>query len=309
KWNKLNQKKKRMLKGKPVPDRNDEYMLYQTLIGAFPFQQEEPDSFVERIKGYIIKAVREAKFHTAWLKPDTEYEEIFLSFIEELLKESDQNYFLKEFFLFQEKIAYYGIFNSLAQTLIKVTSPGVPDFYQGTELWELNLVDPDNRRPVDFARRTRFLHEIKDREMKDILNLIQELLSTKEDGRIKLFLIRRALMARERHRTLFEKGAYMPLETGGKHKDSIVAFAREHRPLWAITIVPRFLTGIVRKDEYPLGTEVWDNTHIILPEEAPSSWKETVTGLELQCRKTIAVGEVLKYFPCALLIQSDGSNG
>ncbi|MCK5511164.1 MAG: malto-oligosyltrehalose synthase [Thermodesulfovibrionia bacterium] len=302
KWNKLNQKKKKMLKGKLVPDRNDEYMLYQTLLGAFPFHHEESHNFVERIKLYIIKAVREAKFHTAWLKPDIKYEEIFLSFIDELLKQSDQNYFLKEFLLFQKKIAYYGIYNSLAQILIKITSPGVPDFYQGTELWELNLVDPDNRRPVDFTERTRLLQEIKAGEIKDTVNLIHELLSSREDGRIKLFLIYRALMARKKHSALFEKGAYIPLETDGKHKDSIVAFAREHKPLWSITIAPRFLTGVVKEDEYPLGTEVWDNTHIVVPEEAPSSWKEEITGLESEGGQTIAVGEVLKYFPCALLL-------
>ena len=109
-------------------------------------------------------------------------------------------------------------------------------------------------------------------------------------------------MARKKHSTLFEKGAYIPLQTDGKHKDSIVAFAREHKPLWSITIAPRFLTGVVKEDEYPLGTEVWDNTHIVVPEDAPPLWKEEITGVETERGQTIVVGEVLKYFPCALLL-------
>lgn len=142
----------------PVPDRNDEYHLYQTLIGTYPFHNWEYDDYIKRIKEYTIKAIREAKVYTAWLKPDTDYEESVISFIDRIMSPSEENDFLKEFLNFQKRIAFYGIFNSLSQTLIKVTSPGVPDFYQGTELWDLNLVDPDNRRPVDFEKRMAILY-------------------------------------------------------------------------------------------------------------------------------------------------------
>lgn len=160
-WGKLNRSKKRILNGKPIPDRNDEYFLYQALIGAWPFGEREQAAFVERMKRYLIKAVREAKVHTAWLKPDTNYEAARLAFLDALLQPAEQNQFLKEFLPFQRKVAFYGIFNSLAQTLLKIMAPGVPDFYQGAELWDLSLVDPDNRRPVDFGERNRFLAEIK----------------------------------------------------------------------------------------------------------------------------------------------------
>src|SRR5208283_2465076 len=122
-------------------------------IGAWPFSDAEYPEFIARIKSYIVKAVREAKVHTAWLKPDTEYENAYVSFAEKILARSEANAFLKEFIPFCQRVSHYGILNSLSQTLIKITSPGVPDFYQGSELWDLSLVDPDNRRPVDFEKR------------------------------------------------------------------------------------------------------------------------------------------------------------
>jgi (1->4)-alpha-D-glucan 1-alpha-D-glucosylmutase len=302
KWSRMNRSKKKSVRGMAIPDKNDEYFLYQTLVGAFPFKTEEFDGFKVRLKEYIVKAVREAKVHTAWLKPDTDYEENFNAFIEKILTFSGQNKFFQEFLSFQKIISSYGIFNSLSQTLIKITSPGIPDFYQGSEFWDLNLVDPDNRRPVDFSIRAWLLNEMKSIEVNDILKLINELLSTKEDGRIKLFLIYRALAARQKHRNLFEKGNYIPLETGGMYKDNIVAYARELKPLWAITVAPRFLTGVIDENTYPLGTGIWNDTHIILPEETPDQWKEEISGIHSEGKQTLAISEALKYFPCALLI-------
>ena len=199
-WIKLNRGKKKRLGGLAVPDRNDEYFLYQTLIGAWPFSDAEYPEFVARIKSYIVKAVREAKVHTAWLKPDTEYENAYVSFAEKILAPSEANAFLKEFIPFCRRVSHYGILNSLSQTLIKITSPGVPDFYQGSELWDLSLVDPDNRRPVDFDQRRAMLAGIRAQDDADIDRLVQDLLSTREDGKIKLFLIYRALKAKKAHR-------------------------------------------------------------------------------------------------------------
>jgi (1->4)-alpha-D-glucan 1-alpha-D-glucosylmutase len=302
KWSRHNRRKKKSMKGVVIPDRNDEYFLYQTLIGALPFKMDEMDSFKVRLKDYIIKAVREAKVHTAWLKPDTDYEENYIKFIDKILTPSDKNLFLSDFLNFQRTISFYGIFNSLSQTLVKMTSPGIPDFYQGTEFWDLNLVDPDNRRPVDFELRMWLLKEIKARGKENIESLIQNLFSTSEDGRIKLFLIHTVLEVRNRYRNLYEKGTYIPLQTEGKYKDNIVAFAWDHKPVYSVTIAPRFLTAVVDENTYPFGKDVWHDTKVILPEDAPDSWTETLTDTELTCKKSFLVGDVFRTFPGALLI-------
>ncbi len=227
--------------------------MYQTLIGAFPFDEEDYPQFLKRFKDYTIKAVREAKVHTAWLKPDTEYETAYLSFIDRIMTSSENNRFLKEFRAFQMKISHYGMLNSLSQTLIKITSPGVPDFYQGTELWDLNLVDPDNRRPVDFGKRGTYLRGIRKRSSSNLRELIEELLANKEDGRIKLFLIYMALKARMLNLGLFQKGSYIPLETVGRFRNNLIVFARRSQDSWAVTIAPRLLTAVVKNGEMPLG--------------------------------------------------------
>jgi (1->4)-alpha-D-glucan 1-alpha-D-glucosylmutase len=208
KWSRINSKKKRAMRGLRVPDKNDEYFLYQTLVGGYPFSESEQSLFKKRIQSYMIKAVREAKIHTAWLEPDKEYEEACIKFIEQILDTSKPNEFLETFIPFQRKVAYYGIFNSLSQTLIKITSPGVPDFYQGAELWDLNLVDPDNRRPVDFSTRRSLLRNITEETQADLLSLVSSLLRGREDGRIKLFLISTALETGS-DMVIFSKGAHI----------------------------------------------------------------------------------------------------
>jgi (1->4)-alpha-D-glucan 1-alpha-D-glucosylmutase len=305
KWSRLNRGKKKIINHKSIPDMNDEYFLYQTLIGALPFYEEDYPIFIGRLKDYIIKAIREAKVHTAWIKPDTDYEQAFISFIDEILKPSEQNQFLKEFLPFQKRVAYYGIFNSLSQTLLKITSPGVADLYQGTELWDLNLVDPDNRRPVDFENRKRFLRKIKEKGKKDILNLINELISTKKDGIIKLFLIYKALNARAKRKELFEKGDYISIQVGGKYKGHIVAFARRKEKSWAITIVSRLLTYLIKENEYPIDERIWEDTHILIPKGANYLWRDAFTNQIIKCEKTLSIAKVLTHFPVALLISEE----
>jgi (1->4)-alpha-D-glucan 1-alpha-D-glucosylmutase len=301
-WNKMNSQYKKIINGNRVPDRNDEYFLYQTLLGAFPFDEKEYPEFIQRIKEYIIKAVREAKVHTTWLKPDTEYEEAYISFLESLLTPEKDNAFLKSFLPFKKKIAFYGILNSLSQTLIKITSPGVPDFYQGTELFCLSLVDPDNRRAVDFEQRKSHLWNIRNKAESDTLGLIEELLSTMEDGKLKLFLIHKSLHVRKEKRELFQNGTYIGLKTGGKHKDFLVSFARKYQENWAITVAPRFITNLVEDGQMPLGEKVWQDTYIGLPKEAPSEWKNGITGELIRAEKKLPVSQVLSHFPVALLI-------
>jgi (1->4)-alpha-D-glucan 1-alpha-D-glucosylmutase len=301
-WIKINQVKKKRLCGLAVPDRNDEYFLYQTLIGAWPFSDAESPEFIARIKRYIVKAVREAKVHTAWLKPDTEYENAYVSFTEKILARSEANAFLKEFIPFCQRVSHYGILNSLSQTLIKITSPGVPDFYQGSELWDLSLVDPDNRRPVDFEKRRAMLADIREREDADIGRLLQDLLSTREDGKIKLFLIYRALKAKKANQEIFRSGAYLPLESTGRFRSHVIAFAWRYQRQWALVIAPRFLSHLIQEGDFPLGGLVWQDTEVIMPNGAPAAWRNVITSEVLSAGISQSVGDILLSFPVALLM-------
>lgn len=300
-WSDINRSCKIDVRGKAVPAPNDEYFFYQTLVGSYPFNESENEAFVGRIKDYMLKSVREAKLYTAWLRPDSAYEEGFLAFVDKVLDFDESNSFIQEFLPFQKRVAGYGIFNSLSQTLLKYTSPGVPDTYQGTELWDLSMVDPDNRRPVDYEQRFSILKEIKEKAQTDILALIDDLLSSREDGRIKLFLTYKALQARTQNLAVFQKGDYQPLEVSGKFKEHIVAFARSNGNKTIVVITPRFLTSLIKPGEYPLG-EQWQDTCVHLPPSASSTWLDAITDQKIQANGTLLVGEALKYFPVALAI-------
>ena len=290
-WQETNQ----AYKQEGMPDANDEYLLYQTLLGTYPFEDSQLADYPNRIKDYILKAVREAKVHTAWLRPDEDYEQAFLSFIDRILK--DNSDFLQQFKPWQQKIAQYGIYNSLSQVLIKNTAPGVPDLYQGAELWELSLVDPDNRRPVNYQKRREFLQDIKTQKEQDILQLIKELIATKENGKIKLFLTHQLLTARKKYPELFLNGDYQAIEVTGKHRDSIVAFRRNYQDRTLIAIAPRFLTGVVKPGQLPLGVEVWEDTSLKLAKE---NWLNLIDGQKVPAG---TVGKILQNFPVALLIK------
>jgi (1->4)-alpha-D-glucan 1-alpha-D-glucosylmutase len=302
-WADLNADKKPKIAGKIVPDRNDEYFLYQTLIGAFPFEDRELTEFSDRLKAYAIKAVREAKVYTAWLRPDSDYEEGYLAFIDAIFAAPETNPFLREFKPFQHQIAEYGILNSLSQVLLKNTAPGVPDLYQGDELWDLSLVDPDNRRPVDYDRRQTALSHIREQIDRDILALIAELFATRTDGNIKLFLTFQLLQARKTHRELFQQGDYLPLEVTGELKEHVIAFGRQFEGKVAIAIAPRFFVGLVPLGELPLGRDIWQDTTIRLPPSAPTNWTNIITAQPLKhSASMLSVGEALAHFPVALAI-------
>lgn len=300
-WSQLNRVHKTQIDSKVIPDRNDEYFLYQTLVGSFPFLEEEYPQYVQRIKDYVVKAVREAKVHTAWLRPDTDYENGFVNFVEKILDFSEDNKFWQEFRPFQEKVAFYGMFNSLSQTLLKLISPGLPDIYQGTELWDLSLVDPDNRRPVDFDGRLSYLQEIKRRSRTGMQNLIDDLMATWEDGRLKLFLIARVLQARQEYLDIFQQGDYQPVAVTGQYCDRIMAVARSYGKHTAIAIVPRFLTDVIEPPQFPLG-DIWGDTAIILPEGSESNWYEAIVNHDIAASPNILVSQILQHFPVGLLI-------
>ncbi|MFB3925648.1 MAG: malto-oligosyltrehalose synthase [Syntrophales bacterium] len=300
-WARLNRRKKQYMGKNPVPDGNTEYFIYQTLVGAFPNYEAEYQSFLPRMKEYMVKASREAKVHTSWSEPDSMYEKALCAFIEKILKTSRGNRFLFRFLPFQKKISYYGCFNSLSQTLIKITAPGVPDFYQGTETWDFHFVDPDNRRPVDYERRIARLDDLKKEAEHDLAGLLDRLASDVRSGDIKMFLIWRALWARNRMKEVFLAGQYMPLEVTGTHAGHVIAFMRMAAGGRAVTVTPRFLTSLIREGERPLGHKIWKDTAIAVPDRA--SWTNALTGEVLEdSPASLSVGAILSRFPVALLL-------
>lgn len=302
-WHQLNKASKPRVGGQFIPDRNDEYFLYQTLVGAWPFRKDEEGTFRERMREYLVKAVREAKVHTVWVKPDQTYEDGYLGYLDKLLDPDPANPFLASFLPFQKKVAWYGICNSLSQALLKLTSPGIPDFFQGSELWDLTLVDPDNRRPVDYGLRRTYLAGIRERETKALPGLLAEMLDGPQNGRCKQYLIYRALKARAEFPAVFQTGEYLPITAEGPRKENVLAFARALGKNWCLTVAPRLVAGLVPEGRFPLGREVWGETRLRLPGEAPLRWRDAFSGSELESGEGgLPLGDILERFPAALLV-------
>jgi (1->4)-alpha-D-glucan 1-alpha-D-glucosylmutase len=311
-WRRLNKKKKPVVEGQIVPDMNEEYLLYQTLIGAWPVSQLNKSGyefFKKRIKDYMLKSVREAKVNSSWINPNSIYEDALMIFIESILSPLTDNQFLKEFEVFQNKISLYGMFNSLSQTLLKITSPGVPDFYQGTEIWDFSLVDPDNRRPVDYDIRKKMYEEIKRNESEVPLSrLAKDLTLNKESGMIKLYLTYKALNYRRENRELFEKGEYVALEVMGEKAHNICAFARRLAEKRIIVIVPRYLTRLIpQQDSLPFGEEVWKDSFVVVPyAEEGVKYRNVFTDEIVMTKKyheaiIFSLSEIFTNFPVALM--------
>ncbi|MCM0080754.1 malto-oligosyltrehalose synthase [Geomonas sp. Red32] len=311
-WRRLNRAKRSVVEGQTIPDRNEEYLFYQTLLGAWPTEELDEQGFERfrgRIKEYMTKAIREAKTNTSWVSPNASYEEAVLAFADRLLTDEDSQ-FLREFLPFQRYVARCGMFNSLSQLLLKMTSPGVPDFYQGSELWELSLVDPDNRHPVDYSRRREILAAVKEREQ-EVGNgtLFRELLEQGSDGRVKLYLIYRILNYRQTRRGLFDRGDYLPLETKGAHGRHLAAFARRVGNETVLVVVPRLVATLVRgTDRAPMGEVVWGDTVVLLPEGTEGRFRNVVNDQEVEAderhgRPAIAVAKLFAEAPVALLEQ------
>lgn len=312
-WREWNASQKRVLNGRPVPDANTELLIYQTLVGAWPLREADIPAFGERLRAYLEKAEREAKIHTSWLHPDPAYEEAVGAFVSAILEPGGDNRFLSDFLRFQQYIALDGAVNSLAQVLLKVTAPGFPDFYQGSEVWNLTLVDPDNRRPVDFAAHARLLAALRDQEKGGTLPLVREILAGWPDGRVKLYLTYKALHFRREHQSMFAQGEYLPVETAGRAREHVCAFMRRLDAKCSLTVVPR-LTARLRhtgddlpENRFPLGEEVWGDTALVLPEAVPSRWRNVLTGELLSGRK-LRLADVLRYFPVGFLTGESGSS-
>lgn len=312
-WNRFNKKyKKKTADNQFIPDRNEEYLLYQTLIGAWPFEPMndlEYEPFKKRIKDYMLKASKEAKVNTSWINPNSVYEEGLSYFIDEIMRRSNENLFISDFLPFQKMISHYGAFNSLSQTLLKIVSPGLPDFYQGSEIWDLSLVDPDNRRPVEYEKRIKMLNELARREKEEPLSeLARRLTINKNDGMVKMFLIYKALNFRRENRDVFERGEYIPIEAIGERLGNICAFARRHNGKDVVVIAPMFYTKLSAADDSPpFGREIWKESFISVPfASAEAKYINIFTGktaeiIERQGSSALSLADVISDFPVALL--------
>ncbi|MGE0812908.1 MAG: malto-oligosyltrehalose synthase [Vicinamibacterales bacterium] len=300
-WRRMNGPNRTRLGGTQAPDPNDEYLFYQTLVGAWPAEpagaevpRQAPADLVARLAAYMDKAIKEAKLHTSWITPNTAYETAVASFVERTLTGRTAPAFLASFVPFVRRAAISGMVNALAQLVLKIASPGVADFYQGTELWDLSLVDPDNRRPVDWPRRQALLAELEPwlahatpaRAGNDVPGraaTVSEWVTAWPDGRIKLFLTALGARLRRERPALFLDGAYEPLAAAGGYADHVVALARHHEGQTLIAVVPRLTRRVVdREHGLPLGG-AWGETAVVLPAACRGRrLRDLVTGARLE---------------------------
>jgi (1->4)-alpha-D-glucan 1-alpha-D-glucosylmutase len=322
-WSAWNARHQSVVRGRPAPDALTQTFIYQNLLAVWPAEAVNPARFRRRFREFTIKAIREAQRRTSWIDPDPEYEEAVTSFTDALLDASPGDPFIEDFLLLLRPIAFLGVLNSLSQTLLKIVSPGSPDFYQGTELWNLTLVDPDNRRRVDFEKRRRLLQALDDSldaaeggraaDPVSLPRLAGRLLRSWRDGRVKLFALSRALRVRARRPRLFLEGEYLPLEVSGGRSRNLCALARRlpGRPSrerrseddWAVALAPRFMHGSVEADAPPLGESVWRDTEATLPPGAPIHWTDAFTGRDVDAaRGRLPVADALGAFTLALLL-------
>lgn len=320
-WARLNRRHHREVDGLPAPSRNDEYLLYQTLVGTWPLEPlEEPSrrEFTERIQGYMQKATREAKQRTSWISPNPEYDAAMWAFVGAILDDRPKNRFLADFRAFHQRILNWGLYSALSQTLLKLTSPGVPDIYQGQELWDFSLVDPDNRRPVDFARRREMLAQLQsDLSGGDDarLALTRHLAHHPADPRLKLLVTWQTLRFRREQADLFRLGSYVPLEVEGPLAAHVVAFAWRWKPAVeqtervVLVVAPRLLgrlmapfTGETDAPPPPLGPAAWPECHLLLAGLPCGPLKNLFTGEVLRPEDSrVPLAAILADFPVALM--------
>ncbi len=282
--------------GAVAPDANEEYLIYQTIVGAWPWADADKQQFAGRVKEYLAKALSEGKVNVSWINPRPEYTEAVQLFVDRLLTSADgvPTPFVTELEAMLASVRLHGAVNSLAQLVLKATSPGVPDFYQGTDLWDLSLVDPDNRRPVNYEHRTNVLNALAGQSPAEAA---RDVLASLEDGRVKLFTMQRTLAVRNAHGELFKDGAYTPLEVSDP--DHAFAFLRGEDVL---VVIPRFTHTLVEgRSEIPLGS-AWAGHEVTLPEEAGTKWVHALTGKEINAEENVlSLDEVFADFPVAVL--------
>ena len=297
-WRAANRRWKTTISDLEAPDSNEEYLLYQTLLGTWPMQPNgQPQltataEYVDRIQAYMAKALHEAKINTSWTQPNEQWDAAMRDFIANILKSSPRTKFLPIFLPVAQEIARLGAINSLTQTLLKLVSPGVPDIYQGNEIWDYSLVDPDNRRPVDYRLRQTMLSGLAGAQP-------NELMATWPDGRIKMFLTQRVLRFRREHGDLFQRGEYLPMYASGTFAECCVSFVRRLDDKWIAVIAPRLSSRV----GFPPIGELWKDTAIELPEGVSLAQAHDL----FTCRpppvkdRQLRVGDVLSVLPFSVI--------
>ncbi|MHB8301496.1 MAG: malto-oligosyltrehalose synthase [Acidobacteriaceae bacterium] len=320
-WTHGNESAKTLVNGHAAPDRADEYLFYQNLLGMWPPRQSAvDDDIVQRMKAFMNKALKEAKVHTSWINPSNEYDAAVESFVEETLRGPCASNFLSSFLPFAERVAALGAWGSVSQIALKLMSPGVVDTYQGGELWDLSLVDPDNRRPVDYDTREERLERLRN----DVLasgilpaqraSRVSELCRDWWTGDLKMLFIAAGLALRQRGPELLTRGSYVPLRVEGPAQEHLVAFMREHRGKFAIAIGVRWFASLLASaDSLQALAERLKDTTIELPtqDEAPTFQNVEFVNLlthdicRIETREgklQLSAGEVLGTLPAAWLI-------
>lgn len=287
-----------------VPDANDRYFIYQTIVGAHPMPGQPDDNFAQRLNDYLTKALREGKTNSDWAKPDEDYEKATLAFAGSLLNE--QSSFWQTLNRYYAFITDNGVINSLVQTLLKFTSPGIPDVYQGCELWDLSLVDPDNRRPVDYENRSRLLNT----SLPDASEaMFDQLWQNRYSGHIKLWLTHELFKLRYSQQKLFAKGDYLPLKVKGAYKDNVIAFARRYQNKWLVIAAPLYTAAISQTQQTEVTAIDWKDTRIILPAEAPEQWQHIIAGTADKVKDNeLLIAEIFSPAPFAILLLEHPEN-
>jgi (1->4)-alpha-D-glucan 1-alpha-D-glucosylmutase len=305
-WASLNRFNRGKINSGVAPSPNDEYAIYQTLLGAWPAALNAPASaqaelatFRERMQGTVLKSIREAKRRTRWNNPNQDYEAACARFVERLLEIDRPNPFLEDFLPFQQRIAGIGMLNSLAQLALALTAPGVPDIYQGCELWDLNMVDHDNRRPVDFAWRQRRLANLMEAS-RDRRNIMQNALTKWQDGEVKLAMTASLLHCRRDNADLFKQGSHEPLAIEGPLTQHLIAFRRRNGRKACIVLAGRLFARLLGDRSTYDGAAVWQDARLTLPDE-PGTLTDALSGTTVSGPE-LRLGEVLATLPVAVLL-------
>jgi (1->4)-alpha-D-glucan 1-alpha-D-glucosylmutase len=297
-WSKLNKKYRTEVDDSYSPSRSEEYLIYQALLGTWPLEPlkgDERAAYVERIQKYMLKAIKEAKINSSWIEPNEDWEAAILKFVHGILNGNPTGKFCADLAETAEIVAQLGAMNSLAQTVVKCTAPGVPDFYQGTEIWDFSLVDPDNRRPVDYSARQRLLESLAGANP-------GELLRDWKTGRIKLFLIQRLLTFRAAHRPLFLKGSYNPLVVTGKKANHVIAFERRLGAHSLVVAVPRLTHSL---GPWPVG-DAWEQTFLTGLGNHGDQWDDVLSRRPITLTDRIGIPMIFSDLPLAVLHQKLG---
>ena len=312
-WVRINAQYKQTLSdGRIAPDANEEYFIYQTIVGAWPWQMntlEDRQQFLERMKQYCAKAFSEAKVNLSWINPNPAYLEAVNKFLASILipeGSARETRFVRMLKTFLRPIQFFGAINSLSQVVLKIASPGVPDFYQGTDLWDLSLVDPDNRRPVDYAYREETLNTL--REMADregAAFVCADVLRSLPDGRIKLWTMYRALTARNQLHSLFRHGDYIPLNIEVERQQNALAFLRQDQKTKeaVLVVIPRFACSLSKEKPENLEGDLWGKAMLSLPADVPKIFTNVFTGEELQADDAgrLQLRDIFANYPVAML--------